>query len=337
MLNNELRIRHFTPMAKQLLNVIETDVGRPLTDIRPNIDIPNFPGIINEVIDTVTPKSVEATDEAGHWYSVRIRPYKTSDNRIAGAVLVLFDITDIKQDPTQAQRLATVVRDSNDAIVLYDLDGNILAWNHGAETMYGYSEQETRAMTLWDLIPHEARPDTLDLITRLSRGESVPSLETRRSTKDGRIVDVWLTATVIRDPAGEIATIATTERDITEIKHNLQKAQRLAAVVRDSNDAFIAHDLDGRIRAWNPRAQEAYGYTENEALELSIFELVPPEDADRYRAFVEQIKAGKRPAPFQTRRVGKDNRIINVSVNPSPLVDNGEIIGLSTTEHEIES
>lgn len=116
------------------------------------------------------------------------------------------------------RRMATVIQDSNDAITFQDLEGNILAWNRGAEVMYGYSEAEALNMNIVDTVPKEYQEEARGFLASLKRGEVISSLETKRKTKDGRIIDVWLTNTKLNDDQKRLTGIATTERDITERK-----------------------------------------------------------------------------------------------------------------------
>jgi two-component system CheB/CheR fusion protein len=95
-IESDLRVRRFTPLAAKVFNLIPTDVGRPLSDIKHNLNIPNLEQEILEVISTLNLKAQEVQDQDGHWYDLRIRPYKTSDNKIDGAVVVLVDIDSIK-------------------------------------------------------------------------------------------------------------------------------------------------------------------------------------------------------------------------------------------------
>ncbi|MFN6565129.1 MAG: CheR family methyltransferase [Nostoc sp. ChiSLP01] len=95
-LESDLRVRRFTPVAARIFNLIPTDVGRPLSDINHNLNIPNLEQEILEVISNLNLKAQEVQDQDGHWYDLRIRPYKTSDNKIDGAVVVLVDIDSIK-------------------------------------------------------------------------------------------------------------------------------------------------------------------------------------------------------------------------------------------------
>ncbi len=92
MLGNDLRIRRFTPMAEKIMNLIATDVGRPITDIKPNLKIQDLRQSIARVIDTLEIHENDVEDNGGRWYSMRIRPYRTLDNKIDGVVLVFLDI-----------------------------------------------------------------------------------------------------------------------------------------------------------------------------------------------------------------------------------------------------
>jgi two-component system CheB/CheR fusion protein len=95
-LGPDLRIRRFTPMAEKVLNVIPTDIGRPLTDININLNVPDLPQLMAEVVDSLTIKELEVCDTRGHWYSMRLRPYRTAENKIEGVVITLIDIDQMK-------------------------------------------------------------------------------------------------------------------------------------------------------------------------------------------------------------------------------------------------
>jgi two-component system CheB/CheR fusion protein len=109
--SSDLRIRRFTPMAEKVLNLIPGDLDRPIGHIKPNIDCPDLEQLIVESIDTVAPVEREVRDRSGHWYSLRIRPYKNVDNKIDGAVLTLFDV-DVPKRSEQRVRLAKEYSDA---------------------------------------------------------------------------------------------------------------------------------------------------------------------------------------------------------------------------------
>jgi two-component system CheB/CheR fusion protein len=97
MVSRDLRIRRFTPLAEKLFNLIPTDMGRPISDIKPNLEGDDLVGQITRVIDSLQPHESEVQDREGHWYSLRIRPYVTLENRIDGASIVLLDIDTLKR------------------------------------------------------------------------------------------------------------------------------------------------------------------------------------------------------------------------------------------------
>ena len=113
MLDGDLRIRRFTPLAEGLFNLIGTDIGRRFSDIQSNLAFPSLGALIETVIDTLTVTEQEVQDLSGHWYSLRIRPYRTTDNRIDGVVIGVIDINDLKRSAVQLE----TARDYAHAIV----------------------------------------------------------------------------------------------------------------------------------------------------------------------------------------------------------------------------
>jgi two-component system CheB/CheR fusion protein len=149
---------------------------------------------------------------------MRIRPYRTDENVIEGAVITFTEITELKKaqvalrEIEDVRRLAAVVRDAQDAIVVHDLEGRILAWNPGAERMYGWSQAEALSMNIRDLVPEGRWEETLAVLGRLSQAEVIEAFRMQRIAKDGRILEVWLTATALVNNSGRVYAIATTER-----------------------------------------------------------------------------------------------------------------------------
>jgi two-component system CheB/CheR fusion protein len=101
MLGNDLTIRRFTPLAERLFNLIPTDVGRRISDINPNIQIGNLDTMVSEVIDSLKTQEHDVQDKEGRWYSLRVRPYRTTENKIDGAVILLVDVDEMKRGLTE--------------------------------------------------------------------------------------------------------------------------------------------------------------------------------------------------------------------------------------------
>ncbi len=130
---NDLSIRRFTPMAEKVLNLIPTDIGRPISQIKPNIEYPGLEQMIARVIDTVTIQELNVGDGKGNWYSLRIRPYKNVENRIDGAVLALFDISRRRHELELRQasdNIRAIIETSDEPILLLDGQHVVQFANH---------------------------------------------------------------------------------------------------------------------------------------------------------------------------------------------------------------
>ena len=166
----------------------------------------------------------------------------------------ILDITDRKKGEINLQekveglrRMATVVSDSNDAVIMHDFDGKILAWNRGAKETYGYSEAEALGKNVREIVAEPDREAALTLIKKIKQGEVVKSFELRRVTKDGRILDVWLTTTLLTDEKGKPVAIATTERDITDRKQAEKEIQTLARFPSENPYPVLRVARDGTL------------------------------------------------------------------------------------------
>ncbi len=155
MLSSDLRIRRFTPNAQSLFNLIPSDVGRPLSNIRLDIDIPNLESVISAVIDTLEPQQREVRDSEGHWYRLRVRPYRTADNQIDGAVMALVDIDDIKRTLQQleASRLyaESIVETVREPLVVLTPQLKIKTANRAFYEVFQSSPEETEGRWLFEV------------------------------------------------------------------------------------------------------------------------------------------------------------------------------------------
>jgi two-component system CheB/CheR fusion protein len=219
--DHRLNILRFTPTVAPLIGLIDADVGRPVDQIRSNlVGYDCLAADIREVLEGLVPWEREVQTNTGEWYLLRIRPYRTLQNLIEGAVITFTGISAMKKaqaalrDSEALRRLAIVVRDAGDAILVQDMTGRILAWNPKAEAMYGWSEAEALAMNIRSLMPEPDREEVLaDLRQQCQSGVLEPR-RIQRIAKNGTAITVSVIASALRDNDGGIYALATTERDV---------------------------------------------------------------------------------------------------------------------------
>jgi two-component system CheB/CheR fusion protein len=150
--SSDLRIRRFTPMAEKVLNLIPSDLDRSIGHINPNIDCPNLEQLIIECMDSVAPVEREVQDRQGRWYLLRIRPYKSVDNKIDGAVLALFDVDMLKrseQQAAQAREFAQLVLQlTPQPMAIVSAAFEVRYTNAAFAALFGTSADELRGRSL---------------------------------------------------------------------------------------------------------------------------------------------------------------------------------------------
>lgn len=199
----------------------------------------------------------------------------------------LRDLTLPRQVEAMKSRIAAIVGSSEDAIVGKSLDGVITDWNAGAERIYGYSAEEAVGRHVKMLVP-EGKHEELDWIFReLRAGRNVGLLETIRRTKGGKIIDVALTISLIKDAEGKVLGASAIGRDITVVKQ-AQNALRereewFRSLIENSSDLLILTDPAGQITYISPSVHRILGYTPEERIGRSFFEQLHPDDVENVK------------------------------------------------------
>lgn len=148
---SDLRIRRFTPMAEKVLNLIPSDVGRPITDIHPNFDFPDIEAWIGEAIESVSTREREVHDRNGAWYQLRIRPYKNVEDRIDGAVLTLFDINAVKRQAMALSFAEAIMDTIREPLAVLDGDLRVSTVNRAFRDFFRVSPRETEGRRIYEL------------------------------------------------------------------------------------------------------------------------------------------------------------------------------------------
>ena len=194
--------------------------------------------------------------------------------KITGAINSLFDITEQKRAEAAALRLAAVVRSSRDAVVAKDLNGIITDWNQSAQRIFGYKPKEIIGKSILTLIPRERHSEEDEILRRIRSGESIDHYETIRRRKDGRLIEVSLTISPIKDARGKVIGVSKIAREITERKITERRLAEQARLLDLTRDAIFICDMQHRITFWNRGAKELYGYSAEEALGRVTHELL---------------------------------------------------------------
>jgi two-component system CheB/CheR fusion protein len=340
-LDTECRIKRFTPACTSLFHLLEADIGRPIVDIRQKFKGEDLLREVERVLNRQMPLECEVRTEKGEWFIRRMVPYRTGEHHIGGVVITFVNISERKRSEEQTRRLAAVMRDSNDAITVQDLDGRIISWNRGAEQMYGWSEHDALTMNIAKTMPEGERKKTLALIKGLTRGQSQQSAETQRLTRDGRTLDVWMTITPLLDEAGRVYAIATTERDITE---RMQAEEALLeqkafsnSLVETAQAIVLLLDNNGRVLQVNPYFEQLTGYRAEDVVSQDWFSTFLPENdrATIRTLFDEVMRIGINPG-HTNAIVAADGSLHSIEWRAKNMTDShGNVIGLRNVGHDV--
>jgi two-component system CheB/CheR fusion protein len=245
MLDNELRVRRFTTTAEKALNMIASDIGRHIGEIKTNIDCPDLEQLITEVIDTVNVKELEVKDARGRWYLMRIRPYKTVENKIDGAVLVLVDIDALKRHEAQLQEsrdYAVAIIDTVLPLVILDETLRVQSANRSFYDLLRVSPEETEGQFVYELGNRQWDDAKLRklLASVVTTGAEFQDFEIESEFPSGRRTTMSLSAREIRHEATRRRLILLGIQDVTSARK--MERERDALIVRERAARAAAED-----------------------------------------------------------------------------------------------
>jgi two-component system CheB/CheR fusion protein len=194
--------------------------------------------------------------------------------------------------------LASIVATSDDAIVSKTLEGNILSWNAGAERLFGYTAEEVIGKSIMIIIPPERAHEEATILSRLRVGERVEHFETQRLTKDGRLVDIFVTVSPVRDSNGVIIGASKIARDIGEKKRAaeaLRVTQEQLQVVTDNMAVAVTRcSRDLRYLWVSPGSAAWYGRPTSEIVGKSIREILGTAAFETIHPYIDRVLSGER-------------------------------------------
>jgi two-component system CheB/CheR fusion protein len=196
-LDSTLRIKRFTERVTELFSITPTDEGRPITDFAHQLEYDDLIKDARAVLSDLAPVRKEIRSRLGRWYDMRMRPYRTVDDKIDGVVITFVDVSDrrqveeaLRESERQQRQQKRLVELSRDPIFIWDFDGGIVEWNRGCEELYGFTREEALGRRKEELLKTAVPGSSFsDMLAALSR-DGTWSGELLHRAKDGHTITV---------------------------------------------------------------------------------------------------------------------------------------------------
>jgi PAS domain S-box-containing protein len=291
---------------------------------------------------------------AADWYFIPPRhslAVETPGDAIGLAVFFLVGMTlaVLSESLHRARQEAVVAREwlhialksIGDAVIATDGEGVVMMMNPIAEALTGWTADDASGRAVQEvfkIINERTRQpveDPCDKVLATGRivGLANHTVLISRSGDERPIDD---SAAPIKNDVGEILGVVLVFRDATEMRRAQEDAERLTAIVEDSEDAIIGKDLGGTITSWNAAAERLYGFTAQEAIGKPMTIIVPSDKQEELDVVMERLSRGERLEHLETVRLNKDGERLDVSLSVSPIKNSyGEVIGASKIARDI--
>src|SRR5207302_400403 len=281
------------------------------------------------VLNTRT--ELEALHRDGHEFPIELSIGATPSAH--GFLFSAFarDITQRRRAEEAVRRLAATVAASTDAIITADLDGSIIAWNTGAERMYGYRASDTIGRKLSVIVPDERASELRAALDRVNKGELIEQLETVRRRKDGRLVEVSISLAPLTDEHGTVIATTGIARDMSTAKQAALELraseERYRRIVETAFEGVWIIDSKNQTTFVNHRMADMLGYAPEEMLGKPVLAFMDP-DAQAAFAANRDRRQQERQAEHEFRFRRKDGSELWVLLEASPDLDEaGNYVG----------
>lgn len=214
--------------------------------------------------------------------------------------------------------LASIVEASDDAIFGATVDGTIISWNHGAASLYGYQSDEVIGRSVSIFAPPDRAEEVPGILARIKQGERVSHFETVRLRKDGKPFDVCLTVSPIKNSNGEVTGTATIARDISERKQAETELRLMQFAVEHASEFVTWVNSRGRIQYVNDALCRSLGYSREELLAMSIWDIDPDLSDKHLEEGWQRLKA-HGSLTFESHKQTKQGRVFPVEVSANYL------------------
>ncbi len=265
-------ITMFNPAAEKMFGCPAADaVGSPLERFLPprfrkahaeHISAFGQNGVTRRTMGGFTPLHGLRTNGEEFPIEASISQIEVDGRRLFTAIV--RDVTETSKARDISTKLAAIVESSDDAIISKDLDGVITSWNPSAERLFGYTAAEAVGKRMLAFFPPDRGTEEQDILQRISDGETIDHFESQRIRKDGKLIDVALTISPLRDHSGRVVGASKIARDITDRKRAEEEIRQQASLL-DLAPALV-RDVENRIILWTRGAELLYGFTKEQAI-----------------------------------------------------------------------
>lgn len=289
MVDVNCQIRRFTTQASAILNLISTDIGRPIGDIKPNFEIRNLSALIFEVINTAITKTIEVQNADGKWFRLQIKPYRTVRQQVDGAVLILVDIDNLKTHLQSKEReLNLAISVANTVQLPLAVVDSMLIIRSGNEAFYKKfcDKKKQDGIDILQLISITKNKDLLQTslsnLVRDNKSFHDLEIEAESSICSSYILHVSGQPIEWVGDIGEFQGFLLSLEDITE-RRNLENSYRAAeskfkTLVDSAHDSIISVNANGIITLANKQTENVFGFPSEELIGKPVTVLIP----DRY-------------------------------------------------------
>ncbi len=262
--------------------------------------------------------------------SLTVSPIRDNDATIVGASMISRDLTELKH---AAQYARSLIEAALDPLVTISPEGIITDVNEATVKAIGIRRNKLIGtdFSRYFTDPGKAHHAYQQVFVHGSVIDYPLTLRHR----NGTLTDVMYNASVFRDVNGHVVGVFAAARDVTGQKRTLEAAQRMAAIVENSDDAIIGETPEGVITSWNPAAERMFGYSDAEIIGQSVSLLIPGDKAAEARALAGMVSTGQQIKHVETLNVRRDGTVFPVSLTISPIRDDGTVVGASVICRDI--
>ncbi|MBC7914286.1 MAG: PAS domain S-box protein, partial [Pyrinomonadaceae bacterium] len=275
-------------------------------------------------------------DQSIRWIRAQGKVYFNFQQQVERFIGTVVDTTIVKLAQEKIEKSEKLFKSialniPKSHIIVIDKDHRFVTTEGDSKGKLGYNSRDYEGKDPLEFAPQDRYEVSKPLYDRVLSGEKF-SIERKAQTGEDYVVHF----VPLKNEDGEVYAGLIIALDITEIKLAEEQSAKLAAIVASSDDAIISKTLDGIITSWNNSAERMFGYTSDEIIGQSILKIIPEDRQDEEIQILSRLKKGERLHHFETKRLTKGQKLLDISLSNSPTKDSqGNIIGISKIARDI--